>query len=129
MSHKVSVEIEIDEAKVASAQLTLTVNGEQVNGGHFESGKLRYSVDVRSEKVTIEPKSPTMFIHPKSFSGFATFDSASGCALPIVFDALDALFIAGDIEPAVEGVEIKLESSDGSIDEQIKTSNNGIVFK
>ena len=126
MSHKVSVEIEIDESKVASAQLTLTVNGEQVNGGYFESGKLRYTVDVRSEKVTIEPKSPTMFIHPKSFSGFSTFDPASGCALPVVFDALDALFIEGDIEPAVEGVDIKLESSDGLIEEILKSSNNGI---
>ena len=69
VSHKVTVEIEIAENKVAAAELKLTVNGEEVNGGQYESGKLRYSVDVRSEKVTIEPRSPTMFIHPKRYSG------------------------------------------------------------
>ncbi|CBY18878.1 unnamed protein product [Oikopleura dioica] len=125
VSHKVTVEIEIAENKVDAAELKLTVNGEEVNGGQFESGKLRYSLDVRSEKVTIEPRSPTMFIHPKRYSGFASFDASSGCASPIVFGALDALFIKGKFEPAVSGVEVRLESSDATVEEKIITANNG----
>ena len=42
-----------------------------------------------------------------------------------MFGALDALFIKGKFEPPVSGVEVRLESSDATVEEKITTANDG----